>query len=158
MAHVWLNAGPEHETFIFECYKSTRLAEMQQWGWSEPQANAFLQMQYTAQSRSYALQYPNARTYVIQQDGQWIGRMIVDSSDTVTALIDITLLPSYQNQGIGSQLIRELQAEASRSGKGVVLHVQRTNPAAKLYQRLGFQPIGGTELYERMEWPGNLMD
>jgi len=34
----------------------------------------------------------------------------------------------------------------------VVLHVEHNNPARRLYDRLGFQPVSSDEVYVRMEW------
>ena len=47
-----------------------------------------------------------------------------------------------QNQGIGTQVMHQLIADAERSGDPVLLHVVKINPALRLYQRLGFRIIG----------------
>jgi ribosomal protein S18 acetylase RimI-like enzyme len=62
-------------------------------------------------------------------------------------LIDIALLPQYRNQGIGSTLLRELLADAARAGCAVSLKVENTNPAARLYERLGFQTVDEDGMY-----------
>ena len=55
--------------------------------------------------------------------------------------VDIALLPRYCNRGIGTRLLRELQSEAAAAGKPLRIHVERVNPALRLYERLGFRQI-----------------
>lgn len=56
-------------------------------------------------------------------------------------IIQIQLLPDYQHMGIGTQLIQNLQLEASQQGIAVFLSVLKVNPAKQLYERLGFKVI-----------------
>ena len=95
-------------------------------------------MQYQAQRRSYLAQFPAAEYYIIQRAGADVGRLIVDRSGDVIRLIDISLLPEHRNAGLGATLIQDLQAEAARAGKPVVLHVGRANRALASVRTLGF--------------------
>jgi ribosomal protein S18 acetylase RimI-like enzyme len=63
-----------------------------------------------------------------------------------------TLLPEYCNRGIGSTLLRQLQSEAAAAGKPLRIHVERFNPALRLYERLGFRVIDDRGVYLFMEW------
>jgi GNAT superfamily N-acetyltransferase len=67
-------------------------------------------------------------------------------------IVDIALLPDSCNRGIGTALLRELQAEAQASGKPLRIHVERFNPALKLYERLGFREIEDKGVYLFLEW------
>jgi ribosomal protein S18 acetylase RimI-like enzyme len=49
-------------------------------------------------------------------------------------------------------LLGGLIAEASAAGKVVELHVESTNPAQRLYRRLGFIEAGDVSPYLRMQW------
>jgi ribosomal protein S18 acetylase RimI-like enzyme len=64
----------------------------------------------------------------------------------------IALLPECRGAGIGGGLIRDVQAEAGRTGKRLTIHVERTNPALRLYRRLGFRLIEDKGIYLFMEW------
>ena len=44
-----------------------------------------------------------------------------------------------QRRGIGTQVMRGLIDEAARAGRAVTLGVVKTNPALRLYGRLGFK-------------------
>ena len=52
----------------------------------------------------------------------------------------------------GGGIMQDLLDEAAAEGKAVRIHVERNNPAMHLYQRLGFQQIGDTDVYLLMEW------
>jgi ribosomal protein S18 acetylase RimI-like enzyme len=46
---------------------------------------------------------------------------------------------SLRRQGIGTELVKGLIKEAASAGRAVALGVVKTNPAVRLYERLGFQ-------------------
>ena len=146
-------AQPKDEPFLFEVYASTRLNEMAAWGWDAAQQQAFLQMQFAAQHRTYPLAPPQNYYWIIRLNDRPIGRMIILRTDEEIRLASIVLLPEYQNAGIGTLLIQDLLAEAAAVGKPVWLHVLRSNvAAARLYERLGFVKIGEDDSHFQMEW------
>ncbi len=55
---------------------------------------------------------------------------------------NIALAPELRNQGIGTIVIREILDLAKRRAIPVRLNVLKANPAAKLYERLGFVRTG----------------
>jgi ribosomal protein S18 acetylase RimI-like enzyme len=67
--------------------------------------------------------------------------------------MDIALAPAYRGRGIGTQLLRDLMAEADASGRKLSIHVEVNNPARALYDRLGFRPAGEHGVYVLMERP-----
>ena len=62
-------------------------------------------------------------------------------------MIDIALMPEHRGAGIGTKLLKELQEEAKAAGKKLSIHVERFNPARRLYERLGFQQVEEKEVY-----------
>lgn len=141
----------EHdEPFLFSLYCSVRADELSQWPMAEEQKLAFLHMQYTMQKQQYDVHYSNSDYYIIYHDEQQIGRLIVDRGAEAWRIVDISLLSSHQNLGFGSQLIQELLLEAKQHNKAVSLSVLRTNPAARLYERLGFRKQAEDEVYMTM--------
>ncbi|MEW4425931.1 GNAT family N-acetyltransferase [Paenibacillus pabuli] len=141
-----------NEDFLFELYVSTRKSELETWGWDELMQKQFLQMQWTAQQRSYALQYPKAEHSLIVFQNLQAGRIIVNRSVEEIVLIDISLLADYHNKGIGTALLRDLQAEAADARLPLRLSVLSTNPARRLYERLGFVTTADNGLYNSLEW------
>ena len=69
-------------------------------------------------------------------------------------IVDISLQPEFCNRGIGTTLLRELQSEAAAAGKPLRIHVERFNPALRLYERLGFRQIEDKGVYLFLEWKG----
>jgi ribosomal protein S18 acetylase RimI-like enzyme len=108
------------------------------WGWDEE-----------LQRRLFDERFGREPLQVIQVDGEDAGVLVVEEDDEVFLKL-IELLPAAQGQGIGSSIIRSLQAR----GKPVTLRVLTTNPrAAALYKRLGFEGTERTSerLYMRAE-------
>ena len=75
---------------------------------------------------------------IILIDGNRAGMLVVTERDGLRILKHVELMPEYQGRGIGSAVIREVVANASREGLGVTLYVLTSNPARRLYERLGF--------------------
>jgi ribosomal protein S18 acetylase RimI-like enzyme len=88
---------------------------------------------------------------IIEVDGCPAGVFAVDRRMTEWYLRHIELLPTFQNCGIGTTLIRQLLEEAYQQGVAVTLQVLKMNPARRLYERLGFRVMGETEIKYRMK-------
>lgn len=61
----------------------------------------------------------------------------------------IAVLPKFQGQGIGTQLLQLLMEQVKHSYPGISLSVRSNNPAIALYQRLKFQRIEATDVTNR---------
>ncbi len=143
---------PEDMPFLYEVYASTRQEELAMVAWDEAQKTAFLQMQFTAQHQYYQDNYTQAVFLVILLDDQPVGRLYVARWADEIRLMDVTLLPAYRGAGIGSGLLRALMAEAAQVGKPLRIHVEKHNPALRLYERLGFRSIADRDVYWFLEW------
>jgi ribosomal protein S18 acetylase RimI-like enzyme len=143
------------EPFLRSVYASTRQQELAVVPWDDAQKTAFLRMQFDAQHAYYQEQYAGASFDVILVDGQPGGRLYVERISDEFRIIDIALLPEFCNRGIGSSLLRQLQAEARAAGKPLRIHVERFNPALRLYERLGFRQVADRAVYLFMEWRGD---
>ena len=89
---------------------------------------------------------------MIVADGRAVGRLLIAAIGGELRLVDISLLPERRNNGIGGALVHDLMHEAARARLGVRLHVERDNPARRLYTRLGFVKIADEGPYVRMVW------
>jgi ribosomal protein S18 acetylase RimI-like enzyme len=137
--------------FLFKVYAGTRLAELAPFGWSPEQQEAFLRMQFNAQQRWYATAYPNSQEQIVMLGEMPIGRMIVSRQAGTATLVDISLLPEHRGSGIGGGLLRDLIEQCGKEGVVLRLQVLKSNPAARLYERLGFRQTGADDLYRQME-------
>ncbi len=76
---------------------------------------------------------------VIVLDGSDIGYLKTDRTDKEIFLANVHVHPDYQNQGIGSRIIKSLLVDAEQQGVPVSLKVLKVNQAAqRLYERFGF--------------------
>jgi ribosomal protein S18 acetylase RimI-like enzyme len=64
----------------------------------------------------------------------------VDRSERGIHLLDIAILPEFQNRGIGTTLLQRLAEECDREGKALTDYVDKGNERAmRLYERMGFR-------------------
>jgi ribosomal protein S18 acetylase RimI-like enzyme len=149
---------PADEPFLFRLYASTRIEELAPLPWPEEQKAAFLDSQARAQHADYQRNYAHADWLVIARGGADIGRLYLergDSSSHTHNIIDIAFLPDWRGHGLGGALLRDLLDEAGRAGKAMSIYVEKTNPAMRLYERLGFTRIEEQGVYDLMRWaPG----
>lgn len=136
----------------FRIYASTRADEMARVGWSDAEKEAFLRFQYRAQKTHYDEHFPDAAFDLILVEGEPAGRLYVDRRPDEIRLVDIALLPQRRGQGIGGRILRSLLAEGEEKALVVRIHVERDNPAMRLYRRLGFEKVAEQGVYDLMEW------
>jgi ribosomal protein S18 acetylase RimI-like enzyme len=84
--------------------------------------------------------------------GEDIGLLKVARDVDPWELIQIQLLPKYQRQGLGKSLLDAILIEAKAARRSVILRVLRTNPAQRLYERLGFRVIGQNDSAYQMRF------
>ena len=141
----------EDAEFLYQLYASTRMDELAATGWTDAQKEAFLRMQFHAQTTQYAENYATSEFLLILKNGQPIGRFYIGRWEREFRIIDIALLPEHRNAGIGGRIMRDFLEEARTAGKPVRIHVEKNNPAMHLYQRLGFRTIQDKGVYDFME-------
>ena len=77
----------------------------------------------------------------------WLRRFTRDNKgygyiDGETPELSIAMLPTHRGKGIGTELLSALFITAQTKYKAICLSVSMDNPAAQLYQRLGFEVVG----------------
>jgi len=148
-------AKPGDESFLLEVYAGTREDELAMTDWDDAEKRAFVEQQFRAQDHYYRANYANATYQVILVDGEPAGRLYLARWPDEIRIIDIALLGAYRGKGVGTRLLGELQAEARAAGKPLRIHVERFNPALRLYARLGFALLEDRGVYLFLEWrPG----
>ena len=148
--------GPEDHEFLVEVYGSTRAAELALVPWTIEQQQAFIRSQFASQQDHYAQNYPAANHDIIMCQDRQVGRLYAARLDHEIRIVDITVLPSEQNSGIGTHLIRQLLDEAKRSGKVTRVYVEEFNPSLRLFYRLGFSVREQQGFHLLLEWsPSN---
>ena len=133
---------PETSTdapFILDLFISTRDDLL---GWRDlppAQRTELLKSQSAYQQTHYQAVYPNAWFTIVEVDEKPAGRLYVNQSSQELRIIEISLLPEYRQHGIGTTLIKNIQAEASRTKTPVRLCAEIGSEVRNFYKNLGFQ-------------------
>jgi GNAT superfamily N-acetyltransferase len=139
--------------FVAALYATTRERELGPSGWPDAMKAAFCDQQHRMQHAQYQATYKTAEWLIIERDGVPVGRYYLDRNEADGLLmIDLSLMPDQRGAGVGSAIFRDTIAMARAAGKPVTLYVDRFNPAAALYLRLGFRVVEELPLYLRMVW------
>jgi GNAT superfamily N-acetyltransferase len=92
-----------------------------------------------------------AKTDVISIGAAWLRLWLNDDKgfgyidDSIPELA-IAVLPEYRGKGIGTQLLMKVLTSAQSDYPGISLSVRADNPVVKLYQRIGFTKVDGSEI------------
>ena len=134
--------APEDTPFLAGLFASVRGPEFEGNGWPDAVRSAFLADQFRFQVAHYARHYADADFLIVERQGVPIGRLYLHRGPREHRIVDISLVPEARNQGIGGALLDMACAEADRLGRPVSIHVEKNNPAQRLYRRKGFVPAG----------------
>lgn len=114
---------------------------------------AFGHWDEAAQRGRFHLSHELDNMDVIEVDGRGVGLLHVERRPMEIFLANIHVEPRFQKRGLGTAVIRQLQAEARAAGIPLRLQVLKTNPSARaLYERLGFVTLEPAEAHDRLIW------
>ena len=138
--------------FVQSLYITTRLDEVAATGWPLAQQLTFLSQQHVAQHSHYRRHYAGMEWLIVEQGGDAIGRLYLDSWADQLRIVDISLMPKSRRRGLGAAIMQDVIDMAAAAGKGVSIHVEKNNPARRLYDRLGFRFVEDKGVYDLLEW------
>jgi ribosomal protein S18 acetylase RimI-like enzyme len=95
---------------------------------------------------------------IVLVGGKPIGFLWVEDHGEFLIIDSIAILPQFQNNGIGTYLVRQVVAGSDARNIPVRLSVLKVNPALRLYERLGFRVTGDDEVRHFMERPPRTSD
>ncbi|MGH6858277.1 MAG: GNAT family N-acetyltransferase [Methylocella sp.] len=147
---------PEREAddaFRFDLFRGSRPPGEDLSFLDAPLREQLMRQQFRGQSASYHANYPNARFEIVECDGAPIGRIVTARTPDAVLIVDIALVASCRNRGIGAALMRQVLDEARAAGLPVRLSVFACNAQAlRFYVRLGFKPIESSAINTTLEW------
>lgn len=143
---------PQDDGFLRLVYAESRREELDQVLWPEGAREQFLRSQFDAQAAHYLKHYPGAEFLIIEYAGEPAGRFYIRRSESEIRIMDIAIIPAFRGKGIGTLLLQQLIAEAQMSARILTIHVEKFNPALRLYERLGFQAVDDRGAYWFLEW------
>jgi N-acetylglutamate synthase-like GNAT family acetyltransferase len=129
---------PADDAFLREVYASARAPELAMVPWSDDQKSAFLKFQFDAQDSHYRTEFPAAEFQLILNNDAPAGRLYLLRTADEIRIMDITILPEFRSQGIGTSVIKPLLDEATAGNKRVTIWAESFNPSQSLFRRLGF--------------------
>lgn len=110
-------------------------------------------MQYRGRQMTYAAKYPEAvDSILIADDGTPVGRLLVDCRPDRWRIVDIVVLAAHRGRGLGTSVLEWCQLQCAAAGAELRLQVAPTNPARRLYERLGFRLVAEDATAVEMFW------
>jgi len=91
------------------------------------------------------------RPSIITLGGEPVGTIAIVEGDGHVEVGQFFILPSYQNRGIGSTVLRRALQKADKDNMVVRLAFLSGNRAESLYRRTGFHLVRQTETHSYME-------
>jgi len=138
--------------FAAALYASTRADEVALTSWTQDQRDAFLDQQHRAQHHHYQTHYIGMEWLILEQGGVPVGRLYLAEWAREFRVVDISLIETARGKGLGRAVLEDVMTAAQASGKAVSIHVEKLNPARRLYDRLGFVPVEDKDVYDLLEW------
>ena len=140
------------DAFVYDVFSTTWESEVAALP-NQNLAQHVLRIQHIAQERRFASRYPGLQRFIVVEDGQPAGRLYVHESDSLLEVVDLTLMPSFRDHGIGTRIFHELFEYATCEGRTISLRVERRNERATLlYSQLGFDLVTVDDLDNHFEW------
>jgi ribosomal protein S18 acetylase RimI-like enzyme len=134
---------PKDTAFLRSLFATSRSGTFEAAQLNEEALTALLDMQFEAQRRHYAGYYPEARSWLLVEDGEPVGRLIEAAEPDHLLLIDLAVAPSARRRGLATWMIGTVAQKARADGVPVMCHVDPNNDAAlRLYTGLGFTVTG----------------
>ena len=97
-----------------------------------------LGLDMAAQAASFLQNWDLAEVRIIAVGNSEVGWLQSSVRDDGLFVAQLFVDDPFQGQGIGTEVMNRLIGEASRLNQAVRLAVVKTNPALRLYERLGF--------------------
>jgi GNAT superfamily N-acetyltransferase len=136
-------ADESHNEFLFQARKEAFAWLVSKvWGkWEED-----------FQRKVFADEYQGCQPILILNNNQIVGSYACTKSTDRYNLSNFFILPKYQNQGIGSFVLKKVLGITDKADCPVRLVYWDFNPAGHLYTRMGFKAIGRHNFEGRQDY------
>jgi ribosomal protein S18 acetylase RimI-like enzyme len=136
----------ENSEFFMELFGEIKSSELHLDTWPEQLRHQLIRMQFQAFEKSIQSEFPESIDFLILYHSEKAGRLQLNKTGNGIRIINISLLPVFQNKGIGFEIINDILNEANLKKIPVNLEVDKINPAFNLYIKLGFKIINENEI------------
>lgn len=143
-------ATPQDDEFLLHLFAETQ-DQLSCFRSNQALWNSLVTMQYKGREMTYATQYPDALNSIIcvdhgAADMLRVGRLLVDRQPDHWRIVDIAILATYRNRGVGTWALKQCIFEGRNAAGALRLRVTHGNPAQRLYTRLGFRETAHDDL------------
>lgn len=129
--------------FLWKLQRDTMRPHVEEiWGWDEDDQRA----RFDAGFRPGSIE-------ILEIQGKPIGMIEIFRLPTEWFIARMQLAPEFQGKGLGTALLQGLCEEADAEQVPVRLQILVSNPAFRLYERLGFDVVETTDTHRRMLRP-----
>lgn len=132
-------AMPEDRNFLYQLKKEVNLGYISAiWGWDED---------YQQEEFDRDFQKREEFSVIVSDDAN-AGFLQLQRGADFLNVAEIHLLPAFRGQGLGTAVLRYIQALGDKEELPVLIGCFRANQGARdLYLRLGFQPAGESDTH-----------
>ena len=114
---------------------------------------ALYEQQYRAMRAGHAALYPEHLDFVIERTGQAVGRLVVDLGHADWRISELQVLAAARGKGIGSDVVRSLQAAAGSLRLPITLSTPMVGSNGRaIYERLDFRVTAIRPPHYDMAW------
>jgi RimJ/RimL family protein N-acetyltransferase len=136
--------------FLYDLFRSHMLTELALMPVDGATKEHLVRMQFNSQTATYRAQFSKARFDIVEQDSSPIGRLIVDTGEDASCIVDFALVPERRGAGLGTAI---LAAVLRQQRQPVLSKVLYNNEASlRMCRRVGFVHIGGELPFLQLEW------
>jgi GNAT superfamily N-acetyltransferase len=139
---VLRSEAPTDAPFLRSLFATSRASTFEPAQLSDEGLTRLLHMQFEAQRDHYARHYPEARSWLLVEDGEAVGRLVETEETDSLLLIDLAVAPAARRRGLATWMIGVLAEKARAGGVPLRCHVDPINDAVQMYARLGFTVTG----------------
>jgi GNAT superfamily N-acetyltransferase len=134
-------AEESHREFGYQIKKAAYRGYVEEiWGWDEKVAR-----------EHHNQDWQDKTPQVILYSNNPIGTIYVKEENDYIEIEQFILSSEYQNQGIGSRILKGIINRADRTSRVIKLMYLRINPVASLYRRMGFKIVGNDDTFISVE-------
>ena len=145
-------ASANDQAFLDTLYSSSR-DDLQLWGVDPAFVTQLIKSQQQVQMAGFQNAYPDAAHWVMECDGQPIGRVVVSTTAADLRVVDIAVHPASRRKGAARAVLQVMQTHAAQTGRTLSLAVAKANTGARqLYDALGFALQSEDLLVEQRVW------
>ncbi|NJD07393.1 MAG: GNAT family N-acetyltransferase [Methylococcaceae bacterium] len=143
---------PSDQGFLESLYRSTR-EDLRQIDAGEEFIEALIDLQYRAQREGAGDLFPDAMYFIVEYQGERIGRLVLDFGSNEARVVDISLIPAARGKGFGLKVLQAVQTVAAQAMTPVALIARSDHLRAKrAYLDMGFVVEEIQVPFERMVW------